>query len=156
MRSRLVGSCLPAYIRGNKSKHGGWTELQCNGQNRELTTSHQIVVSKYTSPHLQTPNIMDQENQTRFPPREWLEDFRRKNPGPDPDNSLYIIKHLKNHDHAAAVGEISYQIISIYESSTPFRTYHGSTNSTRPANFHASNMVDTSNLNHVLYVDMRR
>lgn len=92
-----------------------------------------------------------------LPPREWLEDLKRNNLDPDSDNSIYLsshqAKHLGTHDHAAAVSKISSDIKAFYEASIPFRIYHGSTNSTRPANFKASHMVDTSHLNHVLSVD---
>lgn len=95
--------------------------------------------------------------ETTLPPREWLEELKRNIPDPDLDNTLYLsqhqAKHLGSHDHAAAVNKISSDVKAFYGSSTPFRIYHGSTNSTRPVKFCASHMVDTSNLRHVLSVD---
>lgn len=92
-----------------------------------------------------------------LPPREWLEDLKDNNPDPDPDNSIYLgqhqTKHLGSHDHAFAVSKISSEVAAFYAASKPFRIYHGSTNSTRPANFRASHMVDTSHLNHILSVN---
>lgn len=96
-------------------------------------------------------------SETSLPTREWLEELNRNNPSPDPDNSIYLSQHQSNHlgshDHAAAVSKISSDIKAFYDSCTPFRIYHGGTNSTRPANFRASHMVDTSKLDHVLSVD---
>ena len=100
---------------------------------------------------------MTTTSDTPLPAREWLEELKRANPDHDPDNSIYLsnhqAKHLGTHDHAAVVFKIASDIKAYYESSIPFRIYHGSTNSTRPANFKASHLVDTSHLNHVLSVD---
>ncbi|KXJ88836.1 FAD binding domain protein [Microdochium bolleyi] len=58
--------------------------------------------------------------------------------------------------HNAAVARISARVQTFYEQKTPFRLYHGSTNSTRAISRSASNTVDTSALNHVLSVDIAR
>lgn len=56
-------------------------------------------------------------------------------------------------DHQTAVDAISHRIASFHQTKTPFRLYHGSTNSTRQYKVDKTRMVDTSNLNHVLKVD---
>lgn len=92
-----------------------------------------------------------------LPPREWLEELKRNNPDPDPDNSLYCaklqIEHMGKHNHNVAVRKISKQVAGFYESNQHFRIYHGSTNSTRRTKFDPKRMVDTSSLNHILEVD---
>ncbi|KAF2202520.1 FAD binding domain-containing protein [Delitschia confertaspora ATCC 74209] len=55
--------------------------------------------------------------------------------------------------HNALVHRISTLITHFHTTKTPFRIYHGSTNSTRPANFDPSKIIDTSPLNHVLSFD---
>lgn len=55
--------------------------------------------------------------------------------------------------HAAEVSRISDRVAHFYATLSPFRLYHGSTNSTRPSNKTRANIVDTSSLNHVLSVD---
>jgi hypothetical protein len=56
-------------------------------------------------------------------------------------------------EHQAAVDTISERVKSFYQAKTPFRLYHGSTNSTRQYKVDKTRMVDTSKLNHVLKVD---
>lgn len=56
-------------------------------------------------------------------------------------------------EHQAGVAAISQRIKSFYETKTPFRLYHGSTNSTRNYKVDKNRMIDTSKLNHVLKVD---
>lgn len=56
--------------------------------------------------------------------------------------------------HDEAVNKIQEQIKEYYSRKVPFRVYHGSTNSTRVLTFRRSEMVDTSNLDRVLYVDI--
>lgn len=55
--------------------------------------------------------------------------------------------------HTAAVDKLQGQISEYYSRKVPFRVYHGSTNSTRVLTFKRSEMVDISELNHVLSVD---
>lgn len=55
--------------------------------------------------------------------------------------------------HNAAVVAISTRVKHFFERKEPFRIYHGSTNSTRPAQYRKDNIVDTSGLTHVLKVD---
>ncbi|KAF2764618.1 FAD-binding domain-containing protein [Teratosphaeria nubilosa] len=55
--------------------------------------------------------------------------------------------------HDQAVAAISTQITHFCQTRTPFRIYHGSTNSTKNHKVDPTRMVDTSNLNHVLQVD---
>ena len=54
---------------------------------------------------------------------------------------------------AAAVEEIVPRTRDLYEIRTPFRIYHGSTNSTRRSQRKFDNVVDTSKLNSVFGVD---
>ncbi|KAL2106238.1 hypothetical protein VUR80DRAFT_7006 [Thermomyces stellatus] len=56
--------------------------------------------------------------------------------------------------HASEVSRISSRLSHFYATNTPFRVYHGSTNSTRPSTKTRSNTVDTSALNRVLSVDV--
>ncbi|PGG99108.1 hypothetical protein GX51_06448 [Blastomyces parvus] len=56
-------------------------------------------------------------------------------------------------EHNAAVAAISAQVRRFHSTRTPFRIYHGSTNTTRPASFQRDRLVDTSSLNRVLRVD---
>lgn len=60
------------------------------------------------------------------------------------------------HTHESKVTAIAEQIKKYYRSKTPFKIFHGSTNSTRIASFKRSEMVDVSDLNHVLSVDAKR
>ena len=54
--------------------------------------------------------------------------------------------------HQAAVEAIAARTRQFYKTRTPFRIYHGSTNSTRRSQRRADNTVDTSKLNRVLQV----
>jgi Delta24-sterol reductase len=56
--------------------------------------------------------------------------------------------------HNCAVSEIASQVRQFYESKTPFRIYHGSTNSTRVRHYQRDELIDTSKLSHVLKVDV--
>lgn len=58
--------------------------------------------------------------------------------------------------HATLVRSVSARIASFHASKTPFRIYHGSTNSTRPMDFEQDHIVDTSELNQVLEFDVDR
>lgn len=58
--------------------------------------------------------------------------------------------------HDKAVTRLQQQIGGYYENKVPFRVYHGSTNSTRVLTFKRSEMVDTSTMNHVLSVDVKK
>ena len=55
--------------------------------------------------------------------------------------------------HKNAVAKISAQVKYFHERKKPFRIYHGSTNSTRPSRRQRDQMIDITNLNHVLRVD---
>ncbi|TKA72283.1 hypothetical protein B0A55_06181 [Friedmanniomyces simplex] len=56
-------------------------------------------------------------------------------------------------DHSNAVSRISSQVFSFHQTKTPFRLYHGSTNSTKSRKVDPKRMVDTSALNHVLNIN---
>ncbi|OJD11741.1 hypothetical protein ACJ73_09483, partial [Blastomyces percursus] len=56
-------------------------------------------------------------------------------------------------EHNAAVAAISAQVRRFHSTRTPFRIYHGSTNTTRPTSFQRDRLVDTSSLSRVLRVD---
>ncbi|MCJ1327969.1 hypothetical protein MMC10_004644 [Thelotrema lepadinum] len=58
--------------------------------------------------------------------------------------------------HAVAVEVIATRTRALHESRTPFRIFHGSTNSTRRSQRSIDNIVDTSKLNNVLRVDKDR
>lgn len=55
--------------------------------------------------------------------------------------------------HKAAVTTVSTRVQQFDATKTPFRVYHGSTNSTRKSQRREDNTVDTSRMNHVLDVD---
>jgi delta24-sterol reductase len=55
--------------------------------------------------------------------------------------------------HQAAVEKVCLCMRHFYNTKTPFRVYHGSTNSTRQANFSRDAIVDVSSLNHVLSIN---
>lgn len=56
--------------------------------------------------------------------------------------------------HEALVATISEKVKQFYASKQPFRIYHGSTNSTRPYLFLPEEVIDTSQLNHIIKVDI--
>jgi len=56
-------------------------------------------------------------------------------------------------DHRAAVSSIASRVQRFHTSKTPFRIYHGSTNSTRHANFDRESIIDVSALKNVLSID---
>ncbi|KAK3316949.1 hypothetical protein B0H66DRAFT_562450 [Apodospora peruviana] len=55
--------------------------------------------------------------------------------------------------HSEAVAAVAARTRQLFETKTPYRVYHGSTNSTRRSYKNASNIVDTSSLNRVLKID---
>lgn len=55
--------------------------------------------------------------------------------------------------HSEAVSRIASDIKGFYARQQPFRIYHGSTNSTRKSPYQRSQLVDTSQLNHVLSIN---
>jgi Delta24-sterol reductase len=57
-------------------------------------------------------------------------------------------------DHNSLVGSIAAQVFHFYETKTPFRIYHGSTNSTRSSQFNRDAIIDTSFLSKVIKVDV--
>ena len=58
--------------------------------------------------------------------------------------------------HKDTVDRVRSRIQHYYTNKTPFRVYHGSTNSTRHANFDRDAIVDVSSLNHVLSIDSEK
>ncbi|KAK5164958.1 uncharacterized protein LTR77_009623 [Saxophila tyrrhenica] len=58
--------------------------------------------------------------------------------------------------HATAVAAISSRVQHFYATQTPFRLYHGSTNSTQHRKLDRNRIIDTSGLNHVLSVDTEK
>ena len=56
-------------------------------------------------------------------------------------------------EHAKAIAGIADQVRQFNDSKTPFRIYHGSTNSTRPPHQGLAAVIDTSSLTNVLNVD---
>ncbi|KAK4691017.1 Delta24-sterol reductase, partial [Lecanoromycetidae sp. Uapishka_2] len=57
--------------------------------------------------------------------------------------------------HEAAVATIAAEVRHFYDRQEPFRIYHGSTNSTRPSARQRNKTIDTSDLDHVLEVDVQ-
>ncbi len=55
------------------------------------------------------------------------------------------------HSHEAAVNQIAAAVKAFYDRCEPFRVFHGSTNSTRPA--HGAKVIDISALSNVLEVN---
>lgn len=56
-------------------------------------------------------------------------------------------------DHQGRVTQIAARIAAFHQSSTPFRVYHGNTNSTRPSSRTLANSIDISDLNHIISVN---
>jgi len=56
--------------------------------------------------------------------------------------------------HNGVVAAIAERVADFHISQKPFRIYHGSTNSTRPYLFRADEMIDTSDLNQILVIDV--
>lgn len=56
-------------------------------------------------------------------------------------------------DHSTAVQQISERVADFHRRQQPFRIYHGSTNSTRPANHSPSTTVSTADLTNVLKIN---
>jgi delta24-sterol reductase len=59
----------------------------------------------------------------------------------------------KRASHERCVDNIRSKIAYFHSTSTPFRIYHGSTNSTRNADFDPSGIIDMSHLDKVLFID---
>lgn len=59
-------------------------------------------------------------------------------------------------DHRSTVDKVRSRIQHFYDLKAPFRVYHGSTNSTRHADFDRDQIVDVSSLNHVLSIDRNK
>lgn len=59
-------------------------------------------------------------------------------------------------DHSTAVLQIADRVADFHRRQQPFRIYHGSTNSTRPANHSPSTTVSTAALTRVLSIDEER
>ncbi|KAF2476700.1 FAD-binding domain-containing protein [Lindgomyces ingoldianus] len=58
--------------------------------------------------------------------------------------------------HSVMVQQIQTKIREFYNSKTPYRVYHGSTNSTRHVAFDPDRIVDVSSLNRVLHLDLEK
>jgi delta24-sterol reductase len=58
--------------------------------------------------------------------------------------------------HDAKVARIAEWVAEFYKSKTPFRVFHGSTNSTRVLQFRKDQLVDISDLDRVLGVDVKK
>ncbi|KAF2790546.1 FAD binding domain-containing protein [Melanomma pulvis-pyrius CBS 109.77] len=58
--------------------------------------------------------------------------------------------------HKSAVDAICARVRQFHDAKTPFRIYHGSTNSTRHLDFDPSSVVDVSSLNHILSIDVEK
>ncbi|KAJ5102984.1 hypothetical protein N7532_003513 [Penicillium argentinense] len=70
--------------------------------------------------------------------------------------NLYNNCFFSTMDHATTVQQISERVADFHRRQQPFRIYHGSTNSTRPANHSASTTVSTAGLTRVLEIDVER
>jgi Delta24-sterol reductase len=57
-------------------------------------------------------------------------------------------------DHKSIVLKLSQQVAKFHSTSTPFRIYHGNTNSTRASARTTANSVDVSSLKHIISIDM--
>jgi delta24-sterol reductase len=64
-----------------------------------------------------------------------------------------IVTGPKQTSHQRCVEMLSSKVAHFHSTSTPFRIYHGSTNSTRHADFDRSQIIDVSHLNKVLSID---
>lgn len=58
--------------------------------------------------------------------------------------------------HNTAVSRISSQVAQFHRTKTPFRIFHGNTNSTRPSIRTLASTVDISDLNHVISIDTEK
>jgi delta24-sterol reductase len=58
--------------------------------------------------------------------------------------------------HRRTVADIADRVALFYKQKKPFRIYHGSTNTTRIVEFDRQKMIDTSDLNHVLNIDIKQ
>lgn len=58
--------------------------------------------------------------------------------------------------HEDRVASVCADVKGFYDRNQKFRIYHGTTNSTRRARWKRSEVVDTSHLNHVLFVDVNK
>lgn len=61
-----------------------------------------------------------------------------------------------NRTHHEKVADLSKRIATFHHTKTPFKVYHGSTNSTRVQVFSQREMLDTSSLNQILTIDPER
>lgn len=61
-----------------------------------------------------------------------------------------------NKEHTAKSQRIAAEVAKFYRSKTPFRIFHGSTNSTRILAFKENEMLDASDLDQVLTIDTER
>lgn len=60
--------------------------------------------------------------------------------------------HMDN-EHKQKVDKLSIDVKEFYKNKTPFRIFHGSTNSTKILKFKRDRMLDISNLNNVISID---
>lgn len=69
---------------------------------------------------------------------------------PSPQSSSALSRHN------TVVSRISSQVAQFHQRQTPFRIFHGNTNSTRPSIRTLTETVDISELNHVISIDVER
>lgn len=64
--------------------------------------------------------------------------------------------NIVKHDHIVKTQRIATEVAKFYASKTPFKIFHGSTNSTRILAFKENEMLDASDLNQILSIDTKR
>ncbi|KAK0629094.1 hypothetical protein B0T17DRAFT_524628 [Bombardia bombarda] len=74
----------------------------------------------------------------------------------DSTTTSCLASRPKMERHSASVAKIAGAVRVFFEKSEPYRIFHGSTNSTRPARPGSTRAVDISALRHVLAVDPKR
>ncbi len=90
--------------------------------------------------------------------------FSAGRPRPDPPNGLLfqtdayecfdtICNMTMTNNHKAKIRLLADEVKEFYKTKTPYRVYHGSTNSTRILSFKQNEMLDTSRLNKVIKID---
>ena len=82
-----------------------------------------------------------------------MDSTKTSDPGTAPSAATGQAATATMDHHAAEVSRISARLAHFYATRSPFRVYHGSTNSTRPSTKTRATTVDTSPLNRVLSVD---
>lgn len=59
-------------------------------------------------------------------------------------------------DHEHRITRLSARLNQLFETKTPFRIYHGSTNATKILEFERDKMIDVSDFDHILSIDYER